>query len=341
MTYKFYAIVTTYKRPKLLRRALDSIVNQTYTNWYIVIATEDLSEDTWNVIRKYKQKYPQKVSAIKIPPHLRGQDRPRLLPIELLFRLSDDPSRDFVFFLDDDDFLCDRSALKKAFLKIVGNQDYDMFAFPAVSEDGVLKYGFPKDCPIGLTLYLKTTKADLFGVTRLSFLLRYWNLFKSLTLLSAPYSSEELMVCLYKYWGEKNKKREIQYYFNTSPILCRGLTDKSLTRFNKYDDKSLGRHLKRYQQLLRSCSKVYLEKYPCRFIYHSLAYARILAMLGYKSQSINIFRQALRYALRYRSCLASKLFPLLLGSLVIALFDEETLALSNTVLKISRKLRLV
>jgi glycosyltransferase involved in cell wall biosynthesis len=51
------AIITTHNRAELLKRALDSVIGQTYPNVEIVVVDDGSVDDTRKVIRRYQQQY--------------------------------------------------------------------------------------------------------------------------------------------------------------------------------------------------------------------------------------------------------------------------------------------
>lgn len=58
--------VPAYRRGKdnLLAKTLDSLVNQDYLNYEIIVVDDGSSEGTWEIIQNYKQKYPKLIKRI-------------------------------------------------------------------------------------------------------------------------------------------------------------------------------------------------------------------------------------------------------------------------------------
>lgn len=56
-------IITTYKHEKFISETIDSILNQTFQDFEILIGDDSPNNDTWNVIEKYVKKYPDKIRA--------------------------------------------------------------------------------------------------------------------------------------------------------------------------------------------------------------------------------------------------------------------------------------
>ncbi len=69
MTYncdkKISVIMGIYNCASTLSEALDCIINQTYTNWEIVMCDDGSTDDTLKVANEYKNKYPNKIFVLK------------------------------------------------------------------------------------------------------------------------------------------------------------------------------------------------------------------------------------------------------------------------------------
>ncbi|MEZ9937561.1 glycosyltransferase [Vibrio breoganii] len=48
-------VITTYKRPELLRRAIESVLNQTYKNIEVIVSDDNSNDHTSEVVRDYMQ----------------------------------------------------------------------------------------------------------------------------------------------------------------------------------------------------------------------------------------------------------------------------------------------
>ena len=49
-------VMPVYRAKNTISRAIDSIINQTYSNWELIIITEqDTDEDTLRAVRKYEE----------------------------------------------------------------------------------------------------------------------------------------------------------------------------------------------------------------------------------------------------------------------------------------------
>ncbi len=55
----FSVIITTYNRAELLKRALESLIKQTDSDWEAIIVDDASDDDTYPQIKPYLKKYPQ------------------------------------------------------------------------------------------------------------------------------------------------------------------------------------------------------------------------------------------------------------------------------------------
>lgn len=65
MGVKVSVIMGIYNCADTLREAIESIINQTYTNWELIMCDDGSIDDTFLVACGYKEKYPEKIIVIK------------------------------------------------------------------------------------------------------------------------------------------------------------------------------------------------------------------------------------------------------------------------------------
>ena len=53
---KVSIILPTYNGKKYIRDSIESIINQTYTNWELIIVNDCSTDDTQKIIEEYQQK---------------------------------------------------------------------------------------------------------------------------------------------------------------------------------------------------------------------------------------------------------------------------------------------
>lgn len=57
---KISVIMAVYNCEETIKEAIDSIVNQTYTDWELVICNDCSTDGTWAIVESYRDKYPDK-----------------------------------------------------------------------------------------------------------------------------------------------------------------------------------------------------------------------------------------------------------------------------------------
>lgn len=62
---KISVIMPIYNVEKTLSEAVDSIINQTYTNWQLIMCDDASTDNTYEIARAYADKYPEKIILIK------------------------------------------------------------------------------------------------------------------------------------------------------------------------------------------------------------------------------------------------------------------------------------
>lgn len=62
---KVSVIMGIYNCENTLREAIDSILNQTYKNWEIIMCDDGSSDNSFDIAKKYEEKYPDKIKVIK------------------------------------------------------------------------------------------------------------------------------------------------------------------------------------------------------------------------------------------------------------------------------------
>ncbi len=65
MNPKVSIIMGIYNCESTLEEAIESIINQTYENWELIMCDDCSSDGTFEVAKKYKDKYPNKIKLIK------------------------------------------------------------------------------------------------------------------------------------------------------------------------------------------------------------------------------------------------------------------------------------
>jgi len=294
MTYKFYVVVPTYGRPDLLKRAIESVLRQNYSNWHLIVGSEDTSTSTWNVIMKFKQKLGGKMSIIKLPPHLRGPNRIRNLGIILALKMSDDPKNDFIMFLDDDDYLYSSDVLSKFLSIIKAYPEYYIYSFDSIDINGRLYASRPSG-DINIYSYFRTKgPSDVAAVQRLNIYLEMgekallpWNLL----------GYEGITACQIYLWCFKNNKKCAIHITGIIGKVMDTRTE-SLTRRTYLDKMGIIQHARGLRKFFMLCGKACREYSPATYGEYLLKYSRILALLGYKNYALRNFFRGIFYIYR-------------------------------------------
>ena len=64
-TKKISILMGIYNCESTLREAIDSIIDQTYTNWKFIICDDGSSDNTYCIADQYQKKYPDKIILLK------------------------------------------------------------------------------------------------------------------------------------------------------------------------------------------------------------------------------------------------------------------------------------
>ena len=62
---KISILMGIYNCADTLSRAIDSIVNQTYTNWELILCDDGSVDSTYEIAKQYQNKYPDKIVLLK------------------------------------------------------------------------------------------------------------------------------------------------------------------------------------------------------------------------------------------------------------------------------------
>lgn len=100
-------ITTTYKHEKYISETIESVLSQTFFDWELLIWDDSPNEETWNIIQRYTEKYPNKIRAWHHSPSLGIVGNTNFL----LSKIS--PQSEYVAFLEGDDCFVSESISKR------------------------------------------------------------------------------------------------------------------------------------------------------------------------------------------------------------------------------------
>ena len=112
---KVSLIVPVYNSEEYLGKCLDSILNQTYQNFEILVVNDGSKDNSWKIIEEYKNKYPDKIVAIN------QENKGVAVTRNETVRKA---NGDYIMFVDNDDFL-DKDYIE-TFITNAESGDYDI-----------------------------------------------------------------------------------------------------------------------------------------------------------------------------------------------------------------------
>lgn len=92
-------LMSTYNGSKFLQQQLDSIINQTYVNWRLIIRDDGSSDTTLDIIENYAIAYPDRIKIV-------DRGTANLGSSKSFERLLDFVESDYFMFSDQDDIWC-------------------------------------------------------------------------------------------------------------------------------------------------------------------------------------------------------------------------------------------
>lgn len=120
---KYSFIVPVYNTEKYLKKCLDSLVNQTFDNFEIIIVNDGSIDKSSEIIKKYKEKY----SNIKsIEQKNQGLSMARNNGVKKA-------SGDYLIFVDSDDYI--ETNLLEEVDKVIGDNDILRFQIALIDEN--------------------------------------------------------------------------------------------------------------------------------------------------------------------------------------------------------------
>lgn len=200
---KFSIIVPVYNVEKYLKKCLESIINQTYNEYEVIIVNDGSPDNSQEIIDEYVNKYPEKVkSYIK---QNGGLSDARNYGLNYV-------TGDYVIFIDSDDYV--KSDMLETINKnIKNNEDIIGYGLITVNEnyeelDSTIKVSF--DTTDGENAILK--------------------------LINARYAFETACTYAYsiKYWKKNNYKFEVGKYHEDFGLIPRVIAKANTVKYLNY-----------------------------------------------------------------------------------------------------------
>lgn len=108
-------IMGIYNCENYLEKSIESIINQTFSNWRLILCDDGSSDKTFEIAQKYKKRFPNKIILLK-------NDINKGLNYTLN-RCLNSSSAKYIARMDGDDY-CDKTRLEKEFKFLENNSDY-------------------------------------------------------------------------------------------------------------------------------------------------------------------------------------------------------------------------
>ncbi len=130
MTDKVSIIIPVYNTGNLLRRCLDSVLAQSYSNIEIICIDDCSTDDSPSVLREYADRYGDKFKVIFNSENI-GQGRGRMKGISV-------SEGEYIFFVDSDDYIAEDYV--HTYMKEVALKKYDVVVGGFVRDENGKKY---------------------------------------------------------------------------------------------------------------------------------------------------------------------------------------------------------
>lgn len=229
MNDKISVIMACYNCEKTVRKSIDSILAQTYTNWVMICCDDGSSDGTLNILNEYKEKYPDKFVIIK-------NDGNKQLPYSLNHCLEY-VETDLVARMDADDWsLPERFEKQVKFLK--EHPDISLVGTIAKVFDGnemvgyINKPEYPDKTSVlsnnpfnhGSIMTYKRVYDELGGYSLDKSAIRVEDVELWFRFFASGYKAYNIQEYLFVYFDDINahKRRTLKARYNGAIIQCRG-----------------------------------------------------------------------------------------------------------------------
>jgi len=138
MTKKVSVIIPVYNTGKLLKRCIDSVLEQSYKNVEIICIDDCSTDESPRVLEEYARDN-EKITVLFNSENV-GQGRSRMKGISV-------SKGEYIFFVDSDDYL-DKDYVN-TYLKAVAKKEYDVVVGGFIRDEGHRKYTHKVDSNIG------------------------------------------------------------------------------------------------------------------------------------------------------------------------------------------------
>ena len=113
--HKISVIIPVYNAEKTIEKCIDSVINQTYSDYEIITINDGSKDNSLNILKKYEKKLKGKMRVID--QKNQGVSKTRNNAIKLA-------KGNYITFIDDDDYI-DENYLE-TYINVTNNNDYDI-----------------------------------------------------------------------------------------------------------------------------------------------------------------------------------------------------------------------
>ncbi|NUJ98142.1 glycosyltransferase [Candidatus Gracilibacteria bacterium] len=182
---KISIITTTYKHQDFIAKTIESILSQSFTDWELLIGDDSPNYETWNIIQKYVEKYPEKIKAWH-----HSQNKGIVNNMNFLFEMVDKKT-EFITFLEGDDlYTYDNLENKIKYFLDNPNTDFLYNGYSEINKEGNI-------------INNKTKMKFLKKISFIDFLKYGENFIKSFGCVTLKYSIYDKFYPLFSPNGEK------------------------------------------------------------------------------------------------------------------------------------------
>lgn len=118
--YSVVILMATYNGEKFIEKQLDSIINQTYKKWNLFIHDDGSTDNTKEILKKYKNEYPDKINIIEDGKRFKSPKK----NFFYLAKIAKKERFDYILFCDQDDIWKDNKI--EVLLKSVEKENKDI-----------------------------------------------------------------------------------------------------------------------------------------------------------------------------------------------------------------------
>ncbi len=185
-------LMATYNGEKFISMQLDSILNQSFKDWHLYINDDNSSDSTCEIVKKYQEKYPDKISFSKSPSPLGAKGN--------FFKLMEFSKSEYIMFCDQDDVWNsdkiektlnkmketendekDIPVLVHTDLKVV-NENLDVinpsyFKLSRIKNETALNKAIVQNCVTGCTVMINKALLNLAGENNENIIMHDWWLY--------------------------------------------------------------------------------------------------------------------------------------------------------------------